>query len=91
MKKAGIAVALVVLLIVFTAFRTQIWWHNQTSKGHRVTVSPIAAWGFISIQSQTQVMCPPEQAACNRVDEVHQYGPINDTYEYWIPAPCYNK
>lgn len=83
MTKIHIVAILIGLIVIFGIVRMQIWWHQEIAKGHHLAIASPHEWSFYSTQGETQVMCPSGQAECNRVYEMHQYGPINDTWEYW--------
>ena len=82
MKKAGLVAVLIVAAMVFAAVRMQMWWCQETAKGHQVSISPITTWGFIDTQGRTLAAYLPGQPDYNRVCEMHQFGPINDSWEY---------
>lgn len=85
MKKIAIVAVLTILAVVFAGVRTQNWWHQETIKGHHVSISPITTWGFYSLQYETDLACPSSETDCNQVGIVHQYGPICDEWGYRAP------
>ena len=85
MKKINIVYLFLVLAAVSGAVRTQRWWQHETAKGHYLTVSGIQAWGFCTLQYQSEAMCPRGHN-CNTLGEIHQFGPIQDDY---VHPPCF--
>ncbi len=82
MKKSKPVLTYTALVLVFVIVCVGIWWRVETGRGHHLAIAPFQSWGFYSMGGETLAAYPPGEQDDNRVYETHQYGPINDSWEY---------